>query len=233
MSQIFYTLPARNTQNRLAKKKPLFLYDNFNIKCYSTHPLSTIQSAAARLVNSLVHGLNENKRLPRIILILPDWDIVQNIGEILFGIFDIFEQLMKWVIKAMYKFIEARKDHLVRRKAGAISYGEPKFVWVKMIDRFGVKDRALAVRNKFNRALENALSGRRNHYIFDVNAKINQAAYFSPTTKELTDDGASRFWLEIDHMVEEFEYDKEPFKPKKKENKSRRKSNIGRKQHHP
>ena len=217
VSQVFHALPYRNTQNRLAKKGPLYVYDNFTVKCFSTNPLSKIKEAHAHLVNSLIHGLNKNKYLPRLIIILPDWDIVKYVGEVSFGIFLILEKMLSWTVEAMYRAIETRKEDLRKFKSGVVTYGEPKILWVKMIDRVGVIDRALAVCNKFNRALENVLSRRRNNYVIDVNNKINDASFFSQQLKELNDDGLHRFWLEIDKKIEEFEYNKDPFIPKKAE----------------
>ena len=178
ISQVFHALSARNMQNRSAHKKQLYLYDNYNVKCYSTNPLSKIKETPARLVNALAHGLNENQWLPRLIIITPDGDVVQYIGEISYGIYEIIEKLMKWVISAMYKLLEARKDALTKHKSGAISYGEPKLIWVKMIDCVQVVEKALVVRNKFNRALENLLVDRHNHYVIDINHRINQASNF-------------------------------------------------------
>ena len=226
VSQVFHTLPSRNVQNRLAHKKSLFLYDNFTVKCFSTNPLSKIKEAPARLVNSLAHAINENRYLPRLILILPDWDMIKHIGQVTYGIYEILERLIKWVINTMIRMVDTRKDDLSHHFSGAVAFSEPKFIWFKMINRINVQDRALAVRGKFNRALENILADKHQHYIMDVSGKINDTSYFSSQRKELNDDGLNKFWSEVDKMVEQFEFDKEPFKPKKSNFKHHHKRNF-------
>ena len=129
----------------------------------------------ARLLNALIHALNEphfvndNKALddqhqnfkqapflPRFIIVIPDWDLVKHIGHYKYGISLITGRILHWLILEMNEMVEIRRDNLKRSKEGATVATEPKFVWVKMINRVGCYDRALSVRNKFNTILEDA-----------------------------------------------------------------------------
>ena len=103
INQIFHMLPATNTQNRLEKKPLLYIYDNFKVKSFATNPVkpTTVEQSIARLINALINGLNENTYLPSLILVIPDWDIIQGIRSVSYGIANIFEKIIKWEIRAL------------------------------------------------------------------------------------------------------------------------------------
>ena len=99
----------------------------------------------------------------------------------------------------MDRAIATRKDDLAWVKPGAIVLTEPKFLWIKMINRVECHDKALAVRNKFNTILEDILADHYGHYIIDITKNLNAAAYFSNNL--LNEHGATCYWIEIDKIV--------------------------------
>ena len=216
ISQIFYALPAKNSERKLKDKSPLYIYERFNIKCYSTNLLNTnIDDAPARLVNSLVNGLNANTYLPCIVIIIPDWDIAKFFADQEIATNKVLTKSTKWMVKAMSRSVQKRKDDLKRLHPGAITSTEPKMIWVKMVDRPGVIDKALAARHKFNRAIENALVDKPYHHIIDVIEKMNEAKYYFQQEKKMNEDGMNRFWIEVTANIKEFEEDGLKLLPKK------------------
>ena len=210
----------------MANTKPFYIYANYNVKCYSTNPLTpTKKNAPARIVNALINAINDNKYLPRLIVIIPYWDIVNFVGPARFGIFDILESLMRWIVTAMNTAIDTRIDDLQLYNQGATTYGKPKWLWVKMIDRVSVVDKVLASRGKFNRALENMIAGRCSHYLIDINKKIGDSAYFNAELKSLNADGRGRYWMEIDKIVKYFDF-QDPRTCKELKPKSKSKNKI-------
>ena len=158
---------------------------NSTCTVFLSNPLTKNKEASARLVNSLVHALNEKPMqdtegriignahfLPRFIVVIPDWDLVKHIGHYKFGISIIAEKLLKWIVSAMERAVKTRRDDLARIKKGAVIASEPKIVWVKMIDQPGCFDKALAIQSKFNTILENILADFTNHYIVDLTTKL-------------------------------------------------------------
>ena len=93
------------------------------MKCFSSNPLEKRYNAPACLVNAVIHALNESKKMPKLILILPDWDIVKMVGDVCFGISAILHSIIKWVVTNIHRSLEIRKDDLFRRKASAIASG--------------------------------------------------------------------------------------------------------------
>ena len=229
VSEIYHELPAQNQENRSANAKQLYIYRNYNVKCFSTHLLAPPKAnPVARLVNALVNAVNENRYLPRLIVIIPDRDIVKQVQDVDVGVFTVLEHLIKWTIVMMNRGINTHRDDLTKFSEGAVTYAEPKWLWVKMLDRVSVIDKALAMRGKFNRALENMLVGRHSHYLIDLNKNMSDPAYYSSHLKTLNGDGKARFWLELDKVLKKFDYQDEEtcnnLKPKKKE--YRRKSSF-------
>ena len=119
----------------------MYMFDNYTVKSYLTHPLkpSRVDQPIACLLNALIHGLSENrKHLPGTIVIIPDWDIVKNLDKISYGISQVLEIILNWLIKEIDRAIQTSKDDLLKQKAGTIRYGDPRILWIKMINRCGV-----------------------------------------------------------------------------------------------
>ena len=108
--------------------------------------------------------------------------------------------------------IKGRKDELRCKRPGAVAPNEPKLIWVKMFNRTANPSKELAVRVKFNTALENILASKRNHYIIDVTNAMYKSDYFSQNNR-ITARGKSRFWMEIDQAIEDFDSQKRSLRP--------------------
>ena len=212
VNDIYYGLAEANQSHKRDQGEQLFIYSNFNIRGFVSNLLTKIKEAPARLVNSLIHAFNEKPAqdaegrivgpaqfLPCFIIVIADWDIVKHISHYKYGISRIAHRLIKWIITNMDRAIQTRKDDLSRIKMGAVVATEPKVVWVKMIDRAGCQDKALAVRGKFNSILEDILVDHSNHYIMEINAQLCDASFFANNT--LNTNGAIRYWLEIDKLI--------------------------------
>ena len=233
INDIYYMLGEANQDQIKARQDKLFITDYFNVKCYSSNPLTKVKEAPARLVNSLIHALHDYEgksstkedrapdnlmyapHLLRFIIVIPDWDLIKHIGHYKFGISAISEQVIKWTVTNLNRAIETRRDDLTRVKPGAATSSEPKFVWVKVINRIGCHDKALSVRTKFNRILEGVLDQHRNHYIMDISQSLSNVNYFHSNT--LNRVGAIRFWVELDAMIKKYELDGISLQPLKAE----------------
>ena len=137
---------------------------------------------------------------------LPEADILQFINYYAFGVSRITGQCLHWLVSEIDKLIEARKDELRKRKAGVVITNEPKFVWVKMMNRPNITyNDMLAVRGKYNAILEEVVSQKRNHYVLDINAHISHPLNFLAINK-INARGKDDLWAAIDRNVEKFDY---------------------------
>ena len=105
-AQQFFNCPKAN-QGRGTH----YSFDNFEVTEYlSSKYKSSNPSTIGRLVNNLVYGLNKHKTLPRVIVFVPDDDIVKNIktSDVMIRIVTITE----WVVKECHKAITTYKEIL-------------------------------------------------------------------------------------------------------------------------
>ena len=111
----------------------------------------------------------------------------------------------------MSRAVDAHCDNLSRIKCGAASSTEPKFIWIKMINRIGCHDHALAIRHKFNTVLENVLTEFQNHYIIDINRDMADSAFY--INEIVTKPGATQYWIEIDNLIKQYDAHNVSLKP--------------------
>ena len=219
--EIYHALQQMNTESRVAKTSPPYLYDMYNVRCFTANPLSEIKNVATRLVNTLIKALNGSEKLPRIILIAPDWDLIRFINHDGAAAEIIFKEVINWIITNMKCAMESKKDFLLKKKAGAVAEGEPKTIWIKMINRFGnelhttLSIKALSNKGKFNRVLEDALADQSGHYVMDVNVAVNEGCYFT-VDSQLNAAGRIKYWREVNEQVKLFDFRKLSLKPLKK-----------------
>ena len=107
--EIHHALPAMNTTVKMKKIDAPYIYDQYNIRCFTSNLLSNTHSVPARLVNCLIKALNEDDKIPRIITIIPDWNLLQYINFYSFGIQKIIGKVLKWMIKNIDNAVEGKK----------------------------------------------------------------------------------------------------------------------------
>ena len=189
-----------------------YLYDYYNISFYMAKQSSLIKNVLTRMFNSLAEALNLNQganQLPRIILVIPDSDILKFVNHYTYGVSVITGRCLSWLINNFEREIEAKKEQLRKKKPGSVSQNEPKIIWVKMLDTPNTTySDLMACRKKFNSILEEILAQKKNHFIIDINDVMFHKSHFRQTNI-LNARGKERFWDEINRQVEEFEYNKD------------------------
>ena len=175
-----------------------------------------IKNVLARIFNSLVEGLNRNKGndpLPRLLVVIPDADILKFINHYTYGVSAITGRCLNWLITNMDRVIEAKKEQLQKKKAGAVAANEPKIIWVKMLDTPNMTySDLMACRKKYNAILDDILAQKRNHYVIDINDEMYHISHFL-WSNTLNARGETRFWREIDQLLEAFDYNREKLLP--------------------
>ena len=200
------------TEAKIKKKQLPYIYEYFNISCFTPNPQSFMKNVLTKLVNCVIKALNDTNKLPRIILIVPDSDLLRYIDYDDHGIKEVTKGAVEWITTQIVRAVDAKKDFLMRRKPGAVIASEPKIIWVKMIDRVNGRSSLLALRSKYNEAMEDVLSNNKNHYVMDINAEIADTTYLDQFN-QLNDYGKTQYWVEIDKQIELFEKRKITLKP--------------------
>ena len=107
------------------EKKPPFVYQYFIISTFTTNPLSDQDDVLARLVNCFIKGLNDNIRLPSLLVVIPDHDLLNYVAQYTMGnstqeqlLERVFRWAIQWIAGQLDHAIEIRKDYLQIRNTG-------------------------------------------------------------------------------------------------------------------
>ena len=77
VNDYYHALPMMASQAKKVGTELPYLYQWYAINCFMTSPSTTNDSVPARFVNNIVKELNRTSKLPRFILIVPDWDLAE------------------------------------------------------------------------------------------------------------------------------------------------------------
>ena len=212
INETFDTLFSMKNQAKEEKRAKPYIFDYYNVKCFAVDPLSASSDVIANLINCMIRAINENAKLPRHIIVIPENNLVKHFNNYGYGINLISGGCLSYITCQMECVIEGQKDELRCKRPGAVAPSEPKIIWVKMFNRTANPSKELAVRVKFNTALKNILANKRNHYIIDVTNAMYKSDYFSQNNR-ITARGKSRFWMEIDQVIEDFNSQKRSLRP--------------------
>ena len=214
LTEMYPIFAKMKNRAKISNRSVPFLFDYYNITCFTTNPLSVLTDTMTRIVNCVIKGLNESARLPRFIIVIPDLDVVRHVNEFGKGMTVVNRAAIKWIINQITRAVTAKHEDLVKKRPGVvISVTEPKFVWVKMVQRPMQNSNWSNARSKFNKLLENALVDKHNHYILDVNQALSANPGFFSSYGKLSGSGKVKFWQELDLQLEEFNNRKRSLRP--------------------
>ena len=165
---------------------------------------------AGRLLNNLIEGLNKIQKNPRMIIVIPDRNILQSIVHEEFGVSRIIGRVVSHLIHEMEKVIDIKKEMMEKLKPGSLSPAEPKIIWLKMIDRFN-DSKLMKNMEKFNAILEETLSNKRQHYIADVSKALIYKNF--DRNRDLNAEGRINYWVELDSQIKRFDRQEISLKP--------------------
>ena len=212
LRSVYPSLVAMLRESQITNDK-LYLYQYFNVRSYFLeNECST--NALLRIQNAFIHAINKNKRLPRFIIIFTDDDLMKSMGKKYadYGMGRAIGKLIDKVTSFVDRVTSTKRTDMYYRKPGSICASEPKFVWVKMIERYNKDENVFqALRQKYNSLLEEAIAPRRHNYIVDVSKKVNKTAF--DRNGELNVTGVINFWLELDKQIELFDKQQITLKP--------------------
>ena len=189
----------------------------YNVVLYFVSGVSRVKSLMVRIINSTLEGLNNKERLPKYVLMMLDKDLIENLDYFDFGVTEILDDCLYWLVKEINKIFEIRRDDLKSKKLGSLSTAtEPRVIWVAMIHRPIIQDERMKEiynkRSKFNRALSAAVTRFRYHHIMYID-NVCEESHFDRIGK-LTAKGKSEMWLELIHQVKLFDSETINLKPR-------------------
>ena len=201
---VFLVLPQLNTEGWSAVEKP-YLYQFFNVSSFVTNPLSLIENKLARMINALMSVLNQNNKLPRLLIMIPESDLLEQLDFINSGKAIMIGMCFDYLINNIMKAIQAKKESLWQARPGAVTANEPKVLWISLINRKGdVSDDYSSVVRITNEIIEEALTKHRNNFWLSLDNVFDEQYYFS-SQGQLTGVGKVKFWRAVDQIVAQFD----------------------------
>ena len=190
-----------------------YFYKQYNISYYWRSAQGEGDNSMAHITNRLIDACHENKTLPRLIIILPDGDILNKIAYFDFGASRIIGDCLTWMVNQISAIIEDRKAKMKLIREGSTVGTEPKLVWVKMMSK-PTSDPIQALKQKYNEILEETLASQKLNYILEIDGLKKDD--FDHTGNLLVQ-GMATYWHSLDEQIRKFDkqLDNISLKPRK------------------
>ena len=95
-----------------------FMLNYFNIFCYYQQITSGVKHATARILNSLIEGLNTRPRLPKVLIVMPNKDLIGDINVFEFGAHRVIADAVRYLVRQINMLINHKKLELQDKKPG-------------------------------------------------------------------------------------------------------------------
>ena len=200
LKEIFYSLPAMRNERKNTKTQQLFIYEQFNVHGIFPSNFHSMKSALGRVINTCIYGLNKFEKLPKLLLVILDKDLLDDIKIEESGSSIPLGMAIEWLVGEMDKMINRKRLMMKDVKPGSITNAEPKLLWLKMIARPRTEARG---RLKFDDILEDILATRKNHFILQPDDFIDRNHF--NRLDDLTVSGREEFWRCVDQNIKNFE----------------------------
>ena len=193
------------------------MYDYYNIFGYYTMMSSGTKHAVGRILNSMITSLNMRDRLPHMMIIMMDKDLIKDIGIFDHRADDIIAENIDWLFKQFEILLKHRCLELSEIKPGAVYGYGPKIVLVEMMRRPNMvfppvskMQAVLEMRRRFNAILNDAAAHFGYHCIY---LESCSSEYQFDRMGKLNEQGMLDMWCEIDKLLEKFDCKKIDLKP--------------------
>ena len=193
----------------IEKKKNSYAVRNFEVNALgSSAVLSNNPDPLARLVNSLTRCFQKFNTLPKIIVVVPENDVMKalKIKDDNFGTSIYYEETISWIVEQM-KATTAEFKKQLAPKSSKNRLNWPFMLWMapSLHDHYDELDHKN--RKKFTKALENVanesnkISSLRMRYVWDA----HDPTLFTENDKRFTAQGWHAIWGSIDKSIEYFD----------------------------
>ena len=188
----------------------LYVYGNYNVQGIFPANFYAQRSILARMLNTVIYGLNKFEKLPRMLVMIPDKNLIEAVDNKRSGISLTMGMCLEWLIRQIEKAIDRKKNMMREIKPGSVIVGEPKMIWIKMIKRPN-NEELLCLREKFNEILEDILATRRDSYIMSAEEFLDNSNF--SRLNDLTVTGREHYWKAVDSLIMKFDKQMVSLKP--------------------
>ena len=200
----------------IIKQPKPYIFNYFNISGHYVTTGSGIKGVAW-LLNPLIHGLNEEPFLPKLIVVIPDIDMLKYLAINGKASSLVIGSTLHYAIMQFDLYIEKRKQDLASKCPGALIPDDtyPKIIWVRIPRRPKVIARDIfANRGRFNSIIEERLFDGKETSHFIISIEIPQDEF--TLTGDLSSTGKASFWKEMNEGLKKFDKQEITLKPRQR-----------------
>ena len=170
--------------------------NNFDTFLYTRYNLDLGSNVISRIRNALVDALNERLKLPKIILVVVDDDMIIDTKHPKSGISLILGKNLEYLLGEMFRLITTRKDQVAQKCKKA---KEPQIIWIKAPNHINLYDGTN--RKKFNNCLEASLPFYTDMCYLKLKDRWDFKRKQLCKNNKFTAEGLSSYWESIDSGV--------------------------------
>ena len=182
-----------------------FMLTNYQLRIISSSPVtSNVPDVLTRYRNNLVKAWKKFNTIPKMIIFVPEDDIINSINFDGYGLRQIYEHVVEWLTDEHLKIIQYFK-RLAAPKATKGRRCWPFYLWIGASLHAGQDN--FAKRLKFNQTLEEASKINKNISMLKPLQQWNQEdpLLFSKLENNLSTVGVAALWNSIDSAVSYFD----------------------------
>ena len=175
-----------------------YIRENFDVFGYFNNSLSWDKSILSRLRNLLITAMEEQKTLPKMIVVVPEFDIIKLCIQR--NALEDCRKVIDWMMREYDRLIMSQKE-FVHLRCKKPNY--PNFIWIEALlhDNFTKEDNV--ARALFNKAVNNAAMFHENTWSLQLK-KLWDPQNNSLFTKEeyrYTADSLTTYWEAVDKTI--------------------------------
>ena len=213
---MYPTLPELKNESRSKQSQVPYIYEYLNVSSYVTNPLVVVRSKLACILNALISALNEAVKLPRLIVVIPDTDLLEQMDFFSPGKTVIMGLCFEYLVSNFEKSVHAKKDQLRQKRPGSVINNEPKIIWTALIPRKGFIAKSLSHATiTFNESMEEVLSKWKNYFFLKLDEFMDDVQYFT-SNGQLSGYSKVKFWQSMDKIIEGFDKNEVSLHPQSK-----------------
>ena len=169
---------------------------NFDIKWFASTKVDLNRSVIGWIKNQFAKAIAEEKLFPKLMILIPNCDMINNLVTEKFGVSEIYSRIIHWLAAEINKFVEIHKEGLPTKSVKA---DYPSFVWIPPAQNVNFANNAL--RNKFAKSLKTSLEVLPNHMMLKLIKLWDYGDTSLAKDDAYTVLGYKQFWQSLDSVI--------------------------------
>ena len=178
---------------------------NYDVTVFASCPyasnvpeLRKVDNMLARLTNTLLSAMRQKSRLPKMIVIIFEDDLIKFLNYNDYGVTEMFKKVLEFLTKTIRKSIDEFKTSLPVK---AKRVDTPQLVWILPTNHQNYLNNTL--RRKFATELEKVTKAQRDSTFLKLRQVWDTAnpKLVSPTKNRMTSEGLQRYWEAVDRTI--------------------------------